>query len=128
MPQRLLQMNYLICMGSNTEPANHLAFARKELLRRFPDVRFSSEEVTAPIGMRHNPASFINQLARFSSDVQPKEIEQQLKEIEHLSGRTPEEKAHEVVRLDLDLLMADEQVLRPKDLQRDFVQQLLKLC
>ena len=121
MPQRLLQMNYLICMGSNTEPVNHLAFARKELLRRFPDVRFFSEEVTAPIGMRHNPASFINQLARFSSDVQPKEIE-------HLFGRTPEEKAHEVVRLDLDLLMADEQVLRPKDLQRDFVQQLLKLC
>ena len=32
----------------------------------------------------------------------------------------------EVVRLDLDLLMADEEVLRPKDLQRDFVQQLLK--
>ncbi len=76
--------------------------------------------------MRHNQASFINQLARFSSDVQPKEIEQQLKEIEHLAGRTPEEKALEVVRLDLDLLMADEEVLRPKDLQRDFVQQLLK--
>ncbi|MGN0067048.1 MAG: 2-amino-4-hydroxy-6-hydroxymethyldihydropteridine diphosphokinase [Bacteroides sp.] len=119
-------MNYLICIGSNTEPASHLAFARRELQRRFPDVWFSPEEVTAPIGMRRNQASFINQLARLSSDAQPKEIEQQLKEIEHLAGRTPEEKALEVVRLDLDLLMADEEVLRPKDLQRDFVQQLLK--
>lgn len=113
-------------MGSNTEPASHLALARRELQHRFPDVWFSPEEVTAPIGMRHNQASFINQLACLSSDAQPKEIEQQLKEIEQLAGRTPEEKALEVVRLDLDLLMADEEVLRPKDLQRDFVQQLLK--
>lgn len=119
-------MNYLICIGSNTEPASHLALARRELQHCFPDVWFSTEVVTAPIGMRHNQASFINQLARLSSDAQPKEIEQQLKEIEHLAGRTPEEKALEVVRLDLDLLMADEEVLRPKDLQRDFVQQLLK--
>lgn len=113
-------------MGSNTEPAGHLALARRELQLRFPDVWFSPDVITAPIGMRRNQASFINQLARFSSDVQPKEIKQQLKEIEQLAGRTPEEKALEVVRLDLDLLMADEEVLRPKDLQRDFVKQLLK--
>jgi 2-amino-4-hydroxy-6-hydroxymethyldihydropteridine diphosphokinase len=41
-------------------------------------------------------------------------------------GRLPEEKSQGVVRIDIDLLMYDDSVLKPADLERDFVVEGLK--
>lgn len=117
--------HYLICLGSNTEPARNIALAHEELKRLFPDVCFSTQLTTEPIGMKHSKDPFLNQLARFSAEASPAEVRQQLKMIERKAGRRAEEKGLEVVRLDLDLLMADDEPLRSDDLQRSFVQQLL---
>lgn len=118
-------MNYLICLGSNTEQDRNMALARRELEARFPGVAFSAELTTEPIGMSRSTSPFANQLARFTSEASPTEVKSVLKEIERKAGRKAEEKALEVVRLDLDLLMADGRPLRSDDLQRRFVQQLL---
>ena len=104
-----------------------MALARSELRKRFPDVSFSPELTTEPLGMKHSTAPFINQLARFASEDSSSEVQQQLKQIEQGVGRCPEEKALEIIRLDLDLLMADDYPLRSADLQRSFVKQLLDL-
>lgn len=120
-----MMIHYLICMGSNTEPSHHMALARCELQRLFTDVSFTPELTTEPLGMKHSTAPFVNQLARFTSQASPSEVQQLLKQIEHTAGRRPEEKALEIIRLDLDLLMADGHPLRKEELQRSFVKQLL---
>lgn len=118
-------MNYLICLGSNTEQDYNMALARRELQALFPDVTFSAQLLTEPIGMKHSLAPFVNQLARFTSPDSPSMVKQQLKDIEWRAGRRPEEKAQETIRLDLDLLMVDGAPLKSDDLQRSFVKQLL---
>ena len=118
-------MNYLICLGSNTEQDYNMALARRELQALFPDVTFSVQLLTEPIGMKHSLAPFANQLARFTSPDSPSMVKQQLKDIEWRAGRRPEEKAQETIRLDLDLLMVDGAPLKSDDLQRSFVKQLL---
>lgn len=112
---------YSIAIGSNWERRQNMLLARRRLAEGFPDIRFSPEEETLPLGLAHS-APFCNQVARFTSPLTPDEVVERLKAIEHESGRNPAETAEEIVRLDLDLLMADGRVLRPEDCARDYVQ------
>ena len=41
--------------------------------------------------------------------------------IEQEQGRLPEDKVQGIVKLDIDLLVYDDDVLKPKDLEREFV-------
>lgn len=116
-------MNYLVCMGSNEGREAHLALARRELTARFSQVRFSAELETEPLDLS-NSSLFTNQLVRFVTDDSPQEVNRQLKEIERLAGRCYDDKVHEVVKLDLDILMVNHEVMRSDDLQRHFVRQL----
>lgn len=112
----------VICMGSNTEAVQNLAFARKRL-SMLGDVRFATEQWTEAIGCNINQSPFLNQVALLYSSLSSEEIEKELKAIEQLCGRTAEEKAQEIIRLDIDLLAVNDKVLRPKDWERDYVKE-----
>ena len=110
-------MTFLLCLGSNHEPEKQLAFARQMLMESYPDIRFSAEVETLPIGLR-NEAHFHNQVARFQADATIDEVRHRLKHIERMAGRNEADKQREIIRLDIDLLQADDQVLKPEDMER----------
>lgn len=115
----------LLCMGSNYQYAEKLANARLALVRIFPDIVFGKEKLTEAVGdLWLSP--FCNQLARFTSLLSAEEIRGRLKEIEKANGRLAEDKLKGIVKLDIDLLMFDEQVLKPDDMQREYVVKGLK--
>ena len=117
-------MNYIVSIGSNEERERQMALAREWLRGLYPDVRFSEELETEPLFLSRK-ALFSNQLASFSSACSPDEVVAQLKQIEREAGRTPEMKRQERVPLDLDLLVAGDLILRPKEMERDYIQRLL---
>ena len=45
-----------------------------------------------------------------------------MKQIEKENGRLPEDKEQGIVKLDIDLLIADDRILKPDDLKKEFVQ------
>ena len=114
----------LLCLGSNLEGATRLSAARHALLSHFPDIRFSQEMVTEAIGTGFL-SPFHNQVARFTSPLDTESVRAILKQIERDNGRLPEDKTNGIVKLDIDLLMVDDCVLKPKDLEREFVKQAL---
>lgn len=116
---------YTICIGSNEHKEANLRLARRRLEELFPDIRFSMEEETKPLYCQRK-ALFANQVARFVSDSGVGEIVPRLKAIEREAGRTPEEKAQDIVRLDIDLLTCDGTVYKPEDLKRDYVRRGLR--
>lgn len=116
----------LICIGSNFENQENLAFARQELANYFPDIVYSEEKITSPLFLQKNTNPFSNQLARFSSDYSIEEIERICKSIERKAGRTGEEKKSEIIRLDIDLLKFDGIILKPEDMKREYIRNLLK--
>ncbi len=118
-------MTYIISLGSNEEREKNLLLARKRLKELFPDICFSNEEETLPI-RSHRTNLFSNQLACFMSDANDTEIISRLKTIEKEAGRTMQEKAKEIVRLDIDLLSCDGKVYRSDDWNRDYVQRGLE--
>lgn len=110
----------LLCMGSNTDRSAQLSVARKALCATFPDIRFGEMMETEAIGSGfHSP--FSNQLAKFSTTLSPDSVHDLFKELERQSGRVPEDKALGVVKLDIDLLVFDNEVLKPEDMKREYV-------
>lgn len=110
----------LICLGSNYGYTTRMKAACASLRQWFPDIRFAPERITQAIGNRFL-SPFANQVAEFSSPLPAEEIRRLLKQIEKDNGRAPEDKAHGIVKMDIDLLMYDDQILKPEDMKRDFV-------
>lgn len=111
----------LLCIGSNCKQEENVRFARQRLSEHFPSIRFAPEEETVPFGLQ-NPSPFLNQVAWLETSRSEPEVRAILKEIEREAGRSAADKEKEIVRLDIDLLSCDEQVLKPRDMQYDYVQ------
>lgn len=116
----------LICIGSNTDKTENIKSARKELEELFPDIVFGKEMLTAPLYFKHNTEMFINQLGVFHSGMSIEEIKFHFRSIEVQAGRLPSDKDKEIVKLDIDLLMYDEEILKPKDMLREYIKTGLK--
>lgn len=110
----------LLCLGSNYEYPINLASARKALKLVFLDIRFGNEMVTEAIGEKWL-SPFGNQLARFTTSLGIEDIRFIFKHIEKEQGRLPEDKTKGIVKIDIDLLMYDDEVLKPEDMKREFV-------
>ncbi|MEG1564135.1 MAG: 2-amino-4-hydroxy-6-hydroxymethyldihydropteridine diphosphokinase [Bacteroides sp.] len=110
----------LLCIGSNDCREKNLQLARRRLQSLFPAIRFATLQYTEPLHFT-NPARFANQVAVLETDCPKAEIIRLCKEIEREAGRQPGDKQIEKVSLDIDLLLYGSEVLKPEDLQRDYV-------
>lgn len=107
-------------MGSNTDRHAQLAAAREALRKAFPDIFFGELMETEAVGSGfHSP--FSNQLARFTTSLSSTAVHALFKELEHQGGRLPGDKAQGIVRLDIDLLAFDGKVLKPNDMEREYI-------
>lgn len=100
--------------------------AQRQLMALFPSIRFEEEEETEPF-LLSNRAKFINQVARFDSCEGAESVRQHLKEIERMAGRLPGHKAEERVLLDIDLLQVDNEILKPEEMERDYIKNKLRM-
>ena len=112
-----------IGMGSNVPEAIDLLRTAVCRLSDLADgeVLLSTPETTEAIDFPW-PATFVNQVASLVTTMEPDELKKRLKRIEREAGRTKRDTLQGVVRLDLDLLSLDGQILRPDDWQRPYIQ------
>ncbi len=114
-----------LCLGCNHETATGLSQARSLLTELFPDIRFGTEQRTAPIDFP-NSSPFVNQVACFHTTRPIEDILPDLKNIEHKCGRREREKKEGIVRMDIDLLQYDSTVLKPQDMEYTHVKNGMK--
>ncbi len=115
----------LLCLGSNFSPIEYLAHGRELLKHVFSDIIFTDEIQTLPIGLDKQDL-FVNQVAYFTTDLSQDEVVVKLKDIEFECGRRLEDKKTETVRIDIDLLIYNGIIIKPIDLNRDYVQLSIK--
>ncbi|MCD7925073.1 2-amino-4-hydroxy-6-hydroxymethyldihydropteridine diphosphokinase [Phocaeicola sp.] len=116
----------LLCMGSNTDRSARLSEAREALSSAFPDIHFGELMETEAIGSGMR-SPFSNQLAKFTTTLTPDSVHELFKKLEQRSGRTPEDKAAGIVKLDIDLLVVDDKVLKPEDMEREYIRRGLRI-
>lgn len=62
---------------------------------------------------------YLNSVAELRDNSSPETLTLRLKELEKKAGRRPKEETKEVA-LDLDLVVCDDRILRPKDFGKDY--------
>ncbi len=109
-----------IGLGSNDDTPTRLLAAQSDLCAAFPGIAFSRLARTAP-AVPGTSRMFYNRVACLSTSLAASQVRECLKKIERAHGRTADDKARGIVKIDIDLLRYDGEVLKPDDWQRDDV-------
>lgn len=116
----------LLSIGSNTFAKTNIDKAKRMLSFLFPDIVFSEPILTEPEDDKYTYL-FRNVLAQANAEMPVEEVIDKIKQTERAVGRSPRDKYLGRVIIDIDLIRFDDQILRPDDYERGYVQQLLTI-
>lgn len=114
----------LICIGSNMDRETNLTVCKSFLKELFGELNYSDTSVTTPYGQSYKQ-DFLNQLALFYTDKKKEDVINLLKDIEKSMGRKQKDKLTGLVKIDVDLLCWNQEILKPEDMTRRYVTELL---
>ena len=114
----------LISLGTNEDREVNLALCHQLLNNIFPEIHYSETSLTSPYGKTYIN-DFLNQLAVFYTDKEKEEIHDLLKSIEEQIGRHPSDKENGIIKIDIDLVIWNDAILKPNDIKRSYVANLL---
>lgn len=111
-----------IGIGTNLSTAEQvLLWTKRKLSEAFRgEARYSTPVKTEPINFP-SKEKFTNQLVIIETDVPTAFAKPLLKSIERQLGRTEDDAARGVVRLDLDLLCMDGKIMRPEEWELEHI-------
>lgn len=113
----------IIALGSNTDPIKNLASANKHIGSILSFVNTSKALWTKPIGIKSD--EFLNQLVTGETSLSQAELEELLKKIERVLGRTTQESRQGIIRIDIDLLKFDDKKCHIDDWSREYIKALM---
>lgn len=114
----------LISMGSNENSEENMELCRNLLSEIFSTISYSDTSVTKPFG-EHYQNDFLNQLALAQTLRNRESVENNLKSLERQIGRSTEDKAKGLIKIDIDLIMWNDEILKKEDWARNYVADLL---
>lgn len=114
----------LISMGSNENSEENMELCRNLLSEIFSTISYSETSVTEPFG-DHYQNDFLNQLALAQTLHNREAVENNLKSLERQIGRSAEDKAKGLIKIDIDLIMWNDEIIKKEDWTRSYVADLL---
>ncbi len=115
----------VLCIGSNYHAETYMGMAEKLIRQRFPYTQWGKIVRTLPEGNIRSDA-YLNRAVLLDTTWDAGTLQSFFKEIEKTCGRTSTSKQTGVVPLDIDLLMIDNTVYKPSDMQKQYVRQALR--
>lgn len=112
-----------LTLGSNWDAASHMRMARQLLEQHaqvFNHLQFSPLMQTQAVGQVYTGTQFLNQVVRFTTSLSVAEVTERLKAAERLMGRQASDKQQGRVIIDIDLIVYDNQILKPADYARTY--------
>ncbi|GAB6123376.1 2-amino-4-hydroxy-6-hydroxymethyldihydropteridine diphosphokinase [Dysgonomonas termitidis] len=114
----------LLSIGTNEDRESNLSLCHQFLDNIFTDISYSDTSVTMPYGTTYRN-DFLNQLAVIYTDRDMDEVIRLLKSIEKDMGRNGTDKKNGIVKIDIDLVIWNNNVLKPEDFTRSYIADLL---
>lgn len=110
---------YLLSIGSNCPSAPAMMQRAEEWMRTEFTVIASSGIYTSKA---LNPAlpDYLNMVAKIESALDASELTALGKDFERTCGRTPQSKQHGCIEMDIDVIQADNVILRPTEFTRPY--------
>ena len=114
----------LLSIGTNEDRESNLSLCHQFLNNIFTDISYSDTSVTMPYGTTYKN-DFLNQLAIIYTNKDEDEVVRLLKSIEKDMGRNGADKKKGIVKIDIDLVIWNNNVLKPEDFSRSYIADLL---
>ncbi len=114
----------LISIGTNVNRETNLALCHELLNGAFSEITYSNTSITTPYGNTYKD-DFLNQLAFIYTSETKEEILKRLKSIEKKIGRNATDKVNGNVKIDIDLVIWNDEILKPDDMERSYIIDLL---
>lgn len=112
-------MRYLISIGSNCANAETMMTrANRWLSTQFSIV--DSSGVYSTKALNGTSGDYLNEVILLDSSMSVTEITAAAKEFERLCGRTAESKTNGAIEMDIDIVQADNTILRPVEFTRAY--------
>lgn len=116
---------FIISMGSNENRTENMSRCRCLLSKYYPDIMFSEMINTEPFGDNYQ-SDFLNQLALINSEDDDLTMTERLKKIEAEIGRQSEEKSRGIIKIDVDLLVVNGNIIKVEDFERPYINNLFE--
>lgn len=113
----------ILALGTNVNQERNMKQARQLLVDTWPDMKFTTQKWTQPIGMAS--ALFYNCLAYTEVEESLEELTKKVKNMERICGNTGAERSLNRIQMDIDILLYGDNKLHIDDWQRDYVQELM---
>jgi 2-amino-4-hydroxy-6-hydroxymethyldihydropteridine diphosphokinase len=112
----------ILGLASNVNHQQNMEVARQLLDHLLENLHFTSAHWTEPVNALR-PDMYLNQLAKGTTNLEPDELNQRLKDIEQQLDRKHDKSG--IVTIDIDLLAYDSERYHLRDWERDYVKDLL---
>jgi 2-amino-4-hydroxy-6-hydroxymethyldihydropteridine diphosphokinase len=113
----------VIAIGSNIDAEENIPAAINLLAEKAVIIKQASMLKTAPIGITNQPV-FTNSAVLVETHLPQSELNQLLKQIENQLGRDRTAPKFGPRKIDLDILMFNDEIVDPDYFSRDFLRQL----
>ena len=112
-------------MGANTDAASQLARARLWLDAHFGGITYGAELRIAPERNPPREAPYPNRCDILTTTLSLADLHKTIKQVEAQLGRTAEDKAQGIVRIDIDIIAYGQEIVKPQDLTTDYLRRCL---
>ncbi len=110
----------ILSLAANTpDKQEQMRLAIEELRAISSTLLASTVYETEPVGNKNQPR-YLNAVAVIEIEMEYEVLHSRLKELERLHGRTPESKTQGTIPLDIDIVMWNSEILRPRDWEQDY--------
>ena len=116
----------IIALGSNYNAEENITRAVEKLGNFIISVSYAPAAWTEPYGDYPSTALFLNQVAIGFSIYSIEELRTEFKRIEQQAGRHSLELQKGEMPLDIDLLQWNEEVLKPEDMEREYINEAIR--
>lgn len=119
-------MRYILSLGSETpDKSDKMHQIIEHLGHTCRIVRITDTYLTAPVGGGTRP--YLNAVAEIETEMAPQELDEYCKHLECHMGRDAAARLRGEVPADIDVVIKDDEILRPSDYQQSYFQQGLKI-
>ena len=115
----------IISLAANRFQKSNLFKARRCLEEILSDIKFTDEQWTEPVGKGCRRDTYLNQLAKGTTEMDEASLNEHLKQIERSFGRNDAKRRLGIVPIDLDILEFDNERRHLTDWGRPYVIQLI---
>lgn len=124
--QFIIMSRILLSIGSNTFAKTNIDKAKRMLIYLFPNIVFSEPILSEP-EEDNLKYLFRNILACCTTNLTLDEVTNKIKQTERAVGRTSKDKYNGKVIIDIDILKFGDEIIRPQDFEKEYIQQLLAI-